>query len=100
METEPLFRTRITTCSLSRRYVRGDFFGERALMSNEPRAASVRACGSLRLQKLDRTVFESVIAVSCATELAARPAKQNSNPQANFIHPNNNKMRTPGGPPQ
>jgi CRP-like cAMP-binding protein len=40
---------------------RGDFFGERALLKDEPRAASIKALGPLTLLKLDRNAFKLLL---------------------------------------
>lgn len=39
----------------------GQYFGERALMVNEPRAATVRACGELKVAAMDRAAFERLL---------------------------------------
>lgn len=40
---------------------RGDYFGERALITSEPRAATVRAVGSLKTAAMDRASFERLL---------------------------------------
>eukprot|EP00808_Paulinella_micropora_P020544 g36056.t1 len=40
---------------------KGDYFGERALLKDEPRAASVKALGPLTLLKLDRNAFKLLL---------------------------------------
>ncbi len=40
----------------------GDFFGEIALLTGEPRTASVRAAGAVELVRLGRKDFEQMIA--------------------------------------
>jgi cAMP-dependent protein kinase regulator len=42
-------------------YAAGDYFGERALITNEPRAANVIAVGELRVAMMDRASFERVL---------------------------------------
>jgi len=39
----------------------GMYFGERALLTNEPRAATVRAVGTLKVAALDRAAFERLL---------------------------------------
>lgn len=39
----------------------GDYFGERALITNEPRAANVIAVGALKVAMMDRASFERVL---------------------------------------
>eukprot|EP00457_Paulinella_chromatophora_P002006 gb/GEZN01002009.1/.p1 GENE.gb/GEZN01002009.1/~~gb/GEZN01002009.1/.p1 ORF type:complete len:772 (-),score=141.10 gb/GEZN01002009.1/:214-2529(-) len=39
----------------------GDYFGERALLKDEPRAASIKAVGPLTLLKLDRNAFKLLL---------------------------------------
>lgn len=39
----------------------GDFFGERALLTNEPRAASVQAVGEVRVAALSKDAFERLL---------------------------------------
>ena len=40
---------------------KGDFFGERALITNEPRAANVIAEGTLKVAVMDRASFERLL---------------------------------------
>lgn len=40
---------------------RGDFFGERALLTKEPRAATLTASGDVQLLKLDRNAFSLLL---------------------------------------
>ena len=42
-------------------YKEGDYFGERALLKNEPRAANVIACSQLQVVKLDRKSFRRLL---------------------------------------
>lgn len=42
-------------------YSKGDFFGERAALANEPRAATVSATSDLTVLKLDRTGYNAVL---------------------------------------
>jgi cAMP-dependent protein kinase regulator len=46
---------------VSRRLVGGDYFGERALITDEPRAATVTAVGSVVVQSLDRATFKRLL---------------------------------------
>lgn len=39
----------------------GDYFGERALMTNEPRAATVRADGKVNVMALDKVAFHKLL---------------------------------------
>ena len=39
----------------------GDFFGERALLTNEPRAATVKAVGEVRVAALSKDAFERLL---------------------------------------
>ena len=38
----------------------GQYFGERALMTGEPRSANVKAATHMRLMAIDREAFQSV----------------------------------------
>lgn len=42
-------------------YKEGDYFGERALLKNEPRAANVIASTQLQVVKLDRKSFRRLL---------------------------------------
>jgi hypothetical protein len=44
-------------------YEAGDFFGERAMLVNEPRAATVTAEADLCVLRLDRSAYELVLQV-------------------------------------
>jgi len=46
---------------VSRRLTVGDYFGERALLTNEPRAATITALDRLICQKLDRATFKRLM---------------------------------------
>ena len=52
-------------------YHEGDYFGEPGLILEEPRAATVKACGKVSCWKLGRAAFEQV-AGSCGPELMER----------------------------
>lgn len=54
-----------------------DYFGEIALLLDRPRAATVRAAGSLKCVKLDRARFERVLGL-CADILKRNIAQYNS----------------------
>eukprot|EP00123_Amoebidium_parasiticum_P015129 comp22799_c0_seq2/m.35756 comp22799_c0_seq2/g.35756 ORF comp22799_c0_seq2/g.35756 comp22799_c0_seq2/m.35756 type:complete len:365 (-) comp22799_c0_seq2:75-1169(-) len=54
-----------------------DYFGELALLSGRPRAATITANGALKCVKLDRERFERVLG-SCADILRRNVAKYNS----------------------
>jgi cAMP-dependent protein kinase regulator len=49
-----------------------NYFGELALLYNEPRAATVRAATALVCWKLDRTTFKNVLTGSAIKQLATR----------------------------
>ena len=49
------------SCSQIATLGEADFFGERALFSNEPRAASVRAMTRLELVRLSKAAFDALI---------------------------------------
>lgn len=51
---------------------RGDYFGELALINDEPRAASVRAKTPLKLERLGRYGFERLIGPEVVAELRKR----------------------------
>ena len=42
-------------------YKKGDYFGERALLKNEPRAANVVAKGELVVVSLERNTFKRML---------------------------------------
>lgn len=46
---------------VSRRLSVGDYFGERALITNEPRAATITATSAVQCQKLDRATFKRLL---------------------------------------
>jgi cAMP-dependent protein kinase regulator len=46
---------------VSRRLTSGDYFGERALLTNEPRAATITAVTPVVAQKLDRATFKRLL---------------------------------------
>ena len=57
-------------------YTEGEWFGELALVNNEPRSASVTAIGTLRCLQLDRDAFQLIIGDEAEVQsaLAARTA--------------------------
>mmetsp|Transcript_2015 Transcript_2015/g.5754 ORF Transcript_2015/g.5754 Transcript_2015/m.5754 type:complete len:312 (+) Transcript_2015:65-1000(+) len=54
------------------RHVVGDYFGERALIKNEPRAATVVADGPLRVWTIDRSAFERLLGSNVKHQMSQR----------------------------
>jgi len=53
----------------------GEYFGERALLTNEPRAATVLACGETTCVSFDRATFERLFTVDNEDTVAEFTAK-------------------------
>jgi cAMP-dependent protein kinase regulator len=53
-------------------YMRGDFFGEMALVTKAPRAATIRAVGRARLLKIGYGAFEPQVLAKCGDVLRQR----------------------------
>jgi len=56
-------------------YKRGDYFGELALLKNEPRAASVEAKTEAKICKIDRKSFKT-LGCNCTDDLAVMVKRQ------------------------
>lgn len=57
-------------------YKRGDYFGELALLKNEPRAASVEAKTEAKVCKIDRKSFKTLGSKYCTDDIAVMVKRQ------------------------
>jgi len=77
-----MIRKGVVLIEIDRRKIRtygmGDYFGERALLSSEPRSATVTATENTELWRIDKETFQETVRGPCLEYLTARIALQDT----------------------